>query len=244
MDTTPIAPVAMAPSAPPSRRDQVYVGLRDELMSGRVSPFERLAEERLAEQFGVSRTPIREALARLRSDGLVEKRDGGLYLYVPSFPTLVGLYELRVTLELQGVRRAIDDPTVVHDRARLEVELSRWYLLRADRPSPSAGFVAVDEQFHATLLDCAGNPALTDALHQVNRRIRPVRMYDYLTEDRMAATIAEHIAIAEHVLAGRLTGALDVLREHVGASKDVVMERAANAVAMTRMAHLGQRSGS
>lgn len=244
MDTT--APAAVVEAARPhrSRRDEVYAGLRDELMSGRISPFERLAEERLAEQFGVSRTPIREALARLRSDGLVEKRDGGLYLSVPSFPALVGLYELRVTLELQGIRRAIEDPAVVHDRPRLEAELGHWYLLSEDRPTPSAGFVAVDEQFHATLLDCSGNPALTDALHQVNQRIRPVRMYDYLTENRMAATIAEHIAIAEHVLAGRLTTALDALREHVGASKDVVMQRAANAVAITRMAHPGQWGGA
>lgn len=216
-------------------RDRVYATLRDELMDGRISPFERLAEERIADRYAVSRTPVREALARLRSDGLVERRDGGLYLYLPPFDELAGLYELRVTLELRGIQRAIDEPGVRHDRARLEAELATWYDLRDDRPEPDAGFVAEDERFHTTLLDCSGNPALTQALIQVNQRIRAVRMYDYLTEDRLAATIHEHIEIAELVVRDRLPSALDALRAHVGASQRVVVERATRALSLTRM---------
>ncbi|KQT98117.1 GntR family transcriptional regulator [Sanguibacter sp. Leaf3] len=227
--------VSTPPQRPASRREQVYLALRDELMNGRISPYERLAEERIAERHDVSRTPVREALARLQADGLVEKRDGGLYLYLPSFHELAGLYELRVTLELRGIERAIAEVDIHHDRTRLEAELDRWYGHRDHRPTPDAGFVAEDEQFHTTLVDASGNPALTQALVQVNSRIRSVRMYDYLTENRMTATITEHIEIAELVVRDRLPAALDALRHHVGASQDVVMERAANALAMTRM---------
>lgn len=227
--------VPAPPQRPASRREQVYLALRDELMNGRISPYERLAEERIAERHDVSRTPVREALARLQADGLVEKRDGGLYLYLPSFHELAGLYELRVTLELRGIERAIAEVGIHHDRPRLEVELDRWYRHRDHRPAPDAGFVAEDEQFHTTLVDASGNPALTQALVQVNSRIRSVRMYDYLTENRMTATITEHIEIVELVVRDRLPAALDALRHHVGASQDVVMERAANALAMTRM---------
>lgn len=203
-------------------------------MGGRFSPWERLAEERLAEHFGVSRTPVREALARLHADGLLEKRAGGLYLYMPTFEDLTDLYELRITLELQGIRRAIDDPTVHHDRDRLGAELAAWQRMSEERPAPSPGFVTVDEQFHATLLASSGNRALSASLAQVNQRIRAVRMYDYLTADRMRATVDEHIEIAELVLSGALPTALDALAAHVGASKDVVVERAANALAMAR----------
>lgn len=239
--STELDPIAPGPSAsaPVARqlslRERVYLALRDELMTGRISPFDRLAEERIAERYEVSRTPVREALARLQSDGLVEKREGGLYLYLPSFHELSGLYELRVTLELRGIERAIAEVTIHHDRPRLEAELDRWYAFREDRPVPDAGFVAHDEQFHTTLVDTSGNPALTQALVQVNSRIRAVRMYDYLTENRMTATITEHIEIAELVVRGHLTAARDALRHHVGASQDVVLERAANALAMTRM---------
>jgi len=218
-----------------SRRERVYLTIRDELMSGRVSPYERLTEERLAERHGVSRTPVREALTRLLADGIVVKRESGLHLYVPSFRELTDLYELRITLELRGLTRALEDPTVHHDRARLEGELAHWYGFRDDRPAPDAGFVSQDERFHFTLLDSSGNPALTQALAQTNRRIRSVRMYDYLTEDRMAATIAEHIGIAELVVRDRLPQALEALRAHVGASREVVMERAAAALEMTRL---------
>jgi DNA-binding GntR family transcriptional regulator len=207
-------------------------------MSGQVSPFERLSEERIAERHGVSRTPVREALARLRADGLVTRRNGGLYLYLPPFEELAGLYELRVTLELRGIQRAIDEPDLGHDLPRLEGELARWYTLREDPPTPDAGFVAEDERFHTTLLDCSGNPALTEALLRVNQSIRAVRMHDYLTVDRMTATITEHIEIGELVLSDRLPAALEALRAHVGASQEVAVERAARALSMTRMAAL------
>lgn len=240
--TEPDAPTPPLPP-PPGRdrpaRERVYEALREELMSGRVAPWERLGEERLAERFAVSRTPVREALARLRSDGLVEQRSGGLYPYVPSFEDLADLYELRITLELQGIRRAIDDPTVHHDAARLGAELESWYRMREHQPPATADFVRVDERFHTVLLDASGNPALTAALAGVNQRIRAVRMYDYLTPDRMHATITEHVEIAELVLGARLRQALDALHAHVGASKDVVVERAARALAMSRMVHAG-----
>lgn len=237
--TAPTSPDTTGASRGRPQRERIYQALREELMSGRIPPWERLGEERLAERFAVSRTPVRDALARLRSDGLVEQRTGGLYPYVPSFEDLADLYELRITLELRGIRRAIDDPSVRHDADRLTGELDGWYRMREHQPPATADFVGVDEQFHTVLLDSSGNPALTAALAGVNQRIRAVRMYDYLTPDRMHATIAEHIEIGELVLRGRLNQALDALHAHVGASKDVVVERAARALAMSRLAHAG-----
>ena len=70
---------------------------------------------------------------------------------------------------------------------------------------------------------------------EVEQRDPDASLIDYLTENRMTATITEHIEIAELVVRDRLPAALDALRHHVGASQDVVMERAANALAMTRM---------
>lgn len=219
-----------------SLRDRVYLSLRDDLMSGCLGPGDRLGEERLAEQYGVSRTPVREALARLLADGLIQRGDSGLYPYRPRFEELVWLYELRITLETQGIRRVLADDSLTHDPAILGPELERWYLLREHPPEPDAGFVTADEQFHRTLLAAAGNPTLSDALAVANAKVRPVRMYDYLTPDRMAATVDEHITIAEMALARRLTDAHDTLLRHIDTSRAVVLDRVRAAMAAARMA--------
>lgn len=218
----------------PSLRQAVYAQLRAAVLDGEFGPRERLAEMRLAARFGVSRTPVREALARLLADGLIERGDGGFFVTIPNLTQLKDFYELRITLELRGIARAIEDPSVRHDLAVIAAELDRWYAMREKPPTPDPRFVVQDEHFHAELSRATGNPALTDALVAVSERIRRVRMYDFLTQDRVRTTITEHIEIMELVRDGRLDEGYRALHAHVGDSMAVVMERAQRA--MTQMA--------
>jgi len=230
-------PAAGAAPAGGSLREQVYHRLRDEILNGRVSPRERLTEPKLSKAFEVSRTPVREALSRLLSDGLVERTDFGYAVVVPSLASLRDLYELRITLELRGIARAIENPQVRHDRALLRAELERWHELRDDVPDPDPSFVVLDEGFHRALSQASGNAQLTDALVTVNQKIRAVRMHDFVEDERITATIDEHVEILDLVLAERLGDALTALHKHVGESLEVVMERASHA--MARMALAG-----
>jgi DNA-binding GntR family transcriptional regulator len=200
------------------------------LLLGEFTDGGRLVEVQLADRLGVSRTPVREALIRLAADGLVERRPDGYHQARPNLAGLRDLYELRVTIELRGLTRALESADVVHDADVLEPLQDRWRALRADPPAPGPDFVRHDEDFHTTLLRSSGNPRLTEALEAVNIRIRPVRMYDYLTDDRVKRTTVEHLQIVEHVLARRLPEALAALRRHVGESLDIVEERAARAL--------------
>jgi DNA-binding GntR family transcriptional regulator len=220
-----------------SLRDAVYHRLRDEILNGRVSPRERLTEPKLSKAFEVSRTPVREALSRLLSDGLVERTDFGYAVVVPSLETLRNLYELRITLELRGIARAIENRQVSHDAEMLRAELARWEEMRDVVPDPDPSFVVVDEGFHQVLSRASGNAQLTDALVTVNQKIRAVRMHDFVEEDRITATVDEHMEILRLVLADRLPEALTALHKHVGESLEVVMDRAATA--MARMAIAG-----
>ena len=220
-----------AAAAPRRGSAAVYAQLKAELRGGRLTAWDRLAEEPLAARFGVSRTPVREALTRLLSEGLLEKRNGGIYIALPGFEELAGLYELRVTLELQGLRRALEDPRIRHRRDALQALQDTWSALAAALPEPTPQFVAADESFHVSLLDAAGNQALTGALVSVNDRIRAVRMYDYLTADRISATVTEHLDILDLILADRLRPAFEALHRHIGVSRDVAVERASRAMA-------------
>ncbi|NLU83099.1 GntR family transcriptional regulator [Rhodococcus sp. HNM0569] len=216
--------------------EQVYVALRNDLMSGQLDPRQRLGEERLGEIYGVSRTPVREALARLLADGLVQREIDGVYPYRPRVEDLAGLYELRVTLEVRGIDRVLEDDGRGYDLPRVDAELTRWRSLRDDAPAPDAGFVTLDEQFHTTLLAAAGNDALAVALEHVNARVRPVRMFDYTSEQRMSAAVTEHIRLGELVLAGDLEAARAALVTHIVTSRDVVIRQAEQALSLAHMA--------
>lgn len=219
----------------PSLADKVYVEMRNALLAGEYSPVDRLGEDRLAQIYRVSRTPVREAITRLLSDGLLERRKSGIHPAAPDLDNIDGYYELRVTLELQGLHRVLAIPGAMHDRALLTEERSRWVDIADHPPAPDAGFVESDEQFHYTLIVAAGNPALAEALSSVNARIRPVRMHDYLTADRIQATVAEHLQILDSVLDDELTTAQDLLLDHIDKSRTVVVARAADALRLTRM---------
>ncbi|OZD83812.1 GntR family transcriptional regulator [Rhodococcus sp. 05-339-2] len=210
-------------------REKVYSSLRRDLISGAISSTERLGEERLAELYGVSRTPVREALARLQADGLVTRDEAGLHAYRPRIGDLPDLYELRSTLEARGITRSMSHPV---DRSSLSHLLDTWIGLRADPPDTTDDLVSLDENFHVTLLAASGNPALTDALCTVNAKVRPVRILGGLTAAAVVSAIDQHIDIVERVLAGTLDSALELLLAHIDSSRDLVVERAEQAAAL------------
>jgi DNA-binding GntR family transcriptional regulator len=211
--------------------DQVHDLLRDAIMNGRVPVTERLTEAKLARQLGISRTPVREALGWLAAAGLLRREDYGFAVQVPSVDGMRQLYELRITLELRGIARAIDDPSIRHDHTLLAQELASWYQMRILTPAATPDFVVLDERFHVALLRSSGNEALVEALEAVNARIRHVRMYDFLVNTRIEVSIDEHIQITELVLAGELAQAHEALHAHIGASSAIVMERVSKAIA-------------
>ncbi|WP_066910338.1 GntR family transcriptional regulator [Millisia brevis] len=214
----------------------VYSTLRSELMNGEIPFGHRLTEPKVAGRFRISRTPVREALTRLCADGLVQREEFGYSPVRPSIPLIRDLYELRITLELAGIQRAIGNPGVTHDRELLESEYRRWKDLEADPPPQEPGFVATDEEFHVALLTAAGNAEMVRALRGVNARIRHVRMYDFIVNNRVEVTIAEHLAILEAVLADRLPLALSLLHKHIGESLDVVLDRVSRAIVAMSLA--------
>ncbi|MDV6264214.1 GntR family transcriptional regulator [Rhodococcoides yunnanense] len=210
-------------------REKVYSSLRRDLISGAISSTERLGEERLAELYGVSRTPVREALARLQADGLVIRDEAGLHAYRPRLTDLPDLYELRATLEARGITRSTSQS---FDRTSLSTLSATWVALRTDPPDTTDDLVALDENFHVTLLAASGNSALTDALCTVNAKVRPVRILGGLDASAVVSAIDEHIDIVEHLLAGTLDTALELLLAHIDSSRDRVVERAQQAAAL------------
>lgn len=213
-----------------TRTARIYAALKHGLLIGRYALGARLGEERLAGDLGVSRTPVREALFRLHSEGLVDRHpDGG---YCPTAPNLAAvreLYEVRIALERSAILRPrfTDRP---HDREQLVALRDDWLALAGDPPEPDPEFVILDEEFHVRLAEASGNRELGDILRRVNERIRVVRMRDFLTGERISKTIAEHLGVVIAVLDGDLDGAVDTFEQHLFTSLDVVEQHVAGAL--------------
>jgi DNA-binding GntR family transcriptional regulator len=220
------------------RADSVYLDLKRRLLIGDFPLRTRLGEQRLAATLGVSRTPVRQALHRLHAERLLERHpEGGL---APAALDLVGLrelYEVRRMFELAALVRP-DQQGTTHDAGILEPLRDEWLELRDDQPVADPGFVLCDERFHEQLALAAGNRALVGLLHDVNERIRLIRMHDFLTEERIATTISQHLGIVEAVLAGDLVRGRELFESHIGESIAVVESRATRALA--RMATEGR----
>lgn len=216
-----------------SRAERAYGELKNRLLAGDFPLGGRLGEERLATSVGVSRTPVREALSRLHTEGFVERLpDGG---YCPTAPNLHAIrerYEVRRGLELLALRRPIEIGTS-HDRAQLELLREDWASFETPEvePGPDPSFVLLDEDFHVRLAEAAGNRELVSLLQGINERIRLVRIYDFLTPERISMTITQHLGIVDAVLAGELGQAEDRLNRHLSESLAVVEDRAAAALA-------------
>lgn len=214
-----------------SRRDAAYDELKHRLLLGEFPLGRRLGEVALAELLKVSRTPVRESLARLHAEGLVTRLpEGGFSPTAPDLHTVHELYDVRRGLELTALHAENG-----HDRAKLTLLLEDWQDLAATtkRGHFGADFVLHDEDFHIRLAGSAGNHALVDLLNHVNQRIRFVRMHDFLTSDRVRRTIKEHVGIVEALLTGDLLVTENRLIRHLGVSRRVVERRAA--VALSRM---------
>jgi DNA-binding GntR family transcriptional regulator len=229
------------PSAPGLRSDQAYRELKRRLLVGELAINVRLGEERLASLIGVSRTPIREALLRLHAEGLVQRAvDGGFQPVIPDVTVMRQLYEVRSGLELQALQRPAKAGET-HDTEVL-LRIQREWLFMANDRELEAGpeVVLLDEAFHEGLAEAAGNNALVEILHQVNERIRIVRMQDFLSTERVEVTIEEHLALLEALLDGDVAEAELRFVSHLDASLAVVEERVHRAVA--RMVARGGQS--
>lgn len=217
-----------------SRRDYVYRTLKGRLLMGQFPLGARLAEEHLAAELGVSRTPVREAIQRLHAEGLAEPHDdGGFRPRVPDMTAVRELYEVRLALEVAALRR----PGETGGRHSVDAldELERhWLDLALHLPGPDPSFVLEDESFHVGLAAAAGNHQLVDLLAAVNERIRPVRMHDFLTADRIRVTVDQHLGVVRALRAESTGVAVARLTVHLTDSIAVVEARAEAALARMR----------
>ena len=197
--------------------EQVYTELKAQMHDFTLVPGDRFSEAELGARLGVSRTPVREALFRLRNEGLLDvESKSGWFVRPIDFDKLEQLYDLRVILETACVQRlcASAEPA-----PELEALKQHWLVPVAERLQDGREVGALDEAFHATLVRAAGNEEIARVHWDVTERIRIIRRLDFTRADRVDATYAEHAKILRAVIQRKPDAALLLLRTHIEQSK-------------------------
>jgi len=195
--------------------EQVYQRLKQDIFCFLLFPGDRFSENDIAQHYGVSRTPMRDALFRLAREGYLEVgfRRGWKVCDI-DFPQLDQLYDLRIVLELAAIERLSGVP---HDA--LNALRNMWCVNEEDRESDPAVMFVLDEGFHRGLVSAAGNDEMLRVHNEVTERIRIVRRLDFLKSHRTSATYDEHSTMLNLIERGKFGEASILLRAHITQSK-------------------------
>lgn len=201
--------------------EQVYLRLKADMHEFNLVPGDRLSEAEIGTRLGVSRTPVREALFRLRNEGfLAVEAKTGWFVKPLDFSKLDELYDLRITLELASLHKLCTQGP--QDASELDGLKAVWLVPAAERLTDAREVGALDEQFHATLVRAAGNGEMSRVHWDVTERIRVIRRLDFTRADRIDATYAEHAKILRAVLQRKPDQAQLLLKAHIEQSKTEV----------------------
>jgi DNA-binding GntR family transcriptional regulator len=198
-----------------SKKDAIIQQLRAEIVSGQIVPGVKLSEARLAERFGVSRMPVREALKELESAGFVTiEQRRGTFVRGMSRSEILDLYEVREAVEGMAARlcahRANNDLLTKLDEA-IETMSRQVKVLDMD------GYSLTDQRFHELILSGASNERLSDHYRLLVQHLHRGLLSSIVTrrEGRMERSLAEHVEIMRALHAHDPRGAEDAMRNHV-----------------------------
>ncbi|GAC1545377.1 MAG: GntR family transcriptional regulator [Vulcanimicrobiaceae bacterium] len=190
------------------------------IVDGVLLPGERLGERELCERFGISRTPLREALKVLAGEGLVE-----LLPHRGARVTRLSAEERRHRVELTGALEALAGELAcarIDDAAIAEIAALTATMAGHHADDDRSSYFACNQRIHQAIVHAAGNPQLTEMYGVLSRRMRRARYLANVPRSRWDEAMHEHEAILAALRARDGAGLGRLLREHLSHKYDVV----------------------
>ena len=195
------------------RAEQIAADLEERILRGLFADGERLDELRLAEEFSVSRTPLREAFQQLARTGLIEHLPRrGVFVRLPGPVDLVEMFEVMAELEAACARLAA---TRITEAALAELAEANRCCKIAVAAADAESYYDWNERFHRIIYAQSGNRFLDQETLRLQRRLRPYRRAQLRLRGRMVQSMAEHEAIVDALSTGHADKAATVMRRHV-----------------------------
>lgn len=199
-----------------SLADQAYAQLKQLIFDFALMPGDRVSETELAQRTAVSRTPLRAALQRLEREGFLKLLPRLGWQVAPlDFDVMDELYDLRTLIECEAARHLAEH----EQRPELRQLADLWLLPAAERLADAAEVGALDESFHALLVQGSGNREMARVHREITERIRIIRRLDFTKPARIDATYDEHARILRAITRRRTDEAQRLLRAHIQQSK-------------------------
>ena len=196
-----------------TRPAHVYDRLKDAIITGTLRPLERISENKVAADFGLSRTPVRQALQRLEAEGLIQvvpKR--GSFVSRPTVEDILEIYQIRTPLEAACARVAAE--RIEESQIALLDRLVRVEQARGPGRAPDRSLRAA-AQFHAVIYGCSRNQRMATLLVDLQNQVHRVRVLWPSTVTRLNDTWSEHAAIVEALRARDGAAAERLMIEHL-----------------------------
>ncbi|MGA7985593.1 MAG: GntR family transcriptional regulator [Burkholderiales bacterium] len=196
--------------------------LRDLIVRGELGPGSRLNERVLSTRLGVSRTPLREAIKLLATEGLVELLPNRGAVVAPIEPARIA-----ETLAVMGALESLaGELACAHasDRSIVEVRALHYEMLAMHARGDLDGYFRHNQAIHLKIVEASGNAVLAQTYRQLNANVRRVRYMANLSPERWNAAVQEHEAILAALAARDAARLKRLLRDHLSAKLATVLE--------------------
>jgi DNA-binding GntR family transcriptional regulator len=202
-----------------------YSLIKSMILTGQLKPGNKLSDQGLAAELGVSRTPVRQALSRLAQDGLVEDGRGrGYHIADLDAKQVADLYALREVLEAHAIRLAVERATAGDMQELVEV-LETLDKLSED-PAKRGEEIRVGLRIHEIIARASGDTFMHETMVRLLNRMHFFIWMDTLNEDPQAAEVTrrEHRELLEYIRTGKPDEAEAVIRVHIRTAKEGILK--------------------
>ncbi|SLN41157.1 GntR family transcriptional regulator [Pseudooctadecabacter jejudonensis] len=192
---------------------RIEQALLTEISVGKLEPGQRLDEAGLAERFGTSRTPVREALSRLTAQGvLVEGEKRGVFVAEYSREELSQIFEAMHEIEAACARIV---SLRLNFLSRSEIEAAQIVCEDAAASGDTARFIQANEDFHMAIYRATGNPFMAEIASEFRRRTGPFRAKKFATHEDLLASAQSHRDLMADIFSRDSATASKGMRDHM-----------------------------
>lgn len=208
-------------SKPENLNEIAYRVIKEAILKKKLEPGSRLVDSQLAEQFGISRTPVRDAIRLLLLEGLVENRgDKGYYVFRASETDINEIFDMRLMIDKYVINKIITEylaNNYDHYIKKIDEIIDS---VRVGSEYVETEFIKYDEQFHSALISMTCNSRLIRIYEELTNQTRMFREFTAYNDSRVKAVVTEHKNIAKAIKACDLNCALEMVDTHIRTSRE------------------------